>query len=423
MSLAWVSLIALLIVIVVSCTNRVHPGFLALALAWIIAAFISPFFEGAPLDLKKDVFAGFPVDLFLTLVGVSLLFTQAHLNGTLDKIAQAAVRLCRGNAGLIPWMFFFLTAGLSMSGAGSIASAALMAPTGMAIAARSRISPLLMTILVAHGAIAGTMSPISLTGIIANREMAKIGLPDHALEIFVHNLAANFCAAAGGFVLFGGIPLFARSHLEHEAPAADRRLQPAHWFTLGLIGALLLAALLWKIDVGMGAFACAVVLAFTGLAGDEQAVKKMPWSIILMVCGVNVLTSLLEKTGGSKLSAEFVAAVSTPQTAPALLGFIAGIVSVYSSTAGVVIPAFLPIVRNVVETLSCDPAPLAMSVLVAGNLVDCSPLSTIGALCIAAAPSETETDRKRLFRAVLFWGLAMSLAGAAWCYVFYGLLR
>ena len=38
---------------------------------------------------------------------------------------------------------------------------------------------------------------------------------------------------------------------------------------------------------------------------------------------------------------------------------------------------------------------------VGGHLVDVSPLSTIGALCIAAAPSE---DSRKLFNKLLAWG-------------------
>ena len=40
----------------------------------------------------EQIAAGFPVQLFLTLVGMTLLFSQAQLNGTLDKLAHKAVR-------------------------------------------------------------------------------------------------------------------------------------------------------------------------------------------------------------------------------------------------------------------------------------------------------------------------------------------
>ncbi len=52
--------------------------------------------------------------------------------------------------------------------------------------------------------------------------------------------------------------------------------------------------------------------------------------------------------------------------------------------------------------------------------VDVSPLSTIGAICLAAYTG-TE-DRQVLFNKVLAWGLSMAVVGAVVCWVFFGLL-
>ena len=54
---------------------------------------------------------------------------------------------------------------------------------------------------------------------------------------------------------------------------------------------------------------------------------------------------------------------------------------------------------------------------VGGHLVDVSPLSTIGALCIAAAP--VRADARNLFNKLLAWGLSMSVVGALICYLFF----
>jgi hypothetical protein len=54
---------------------------------------------------------------------------------------------------------------------------------------------------------------------------------------------------------------------------------------------------------------------------------------------------------------------------------------------------------------------------VGAHLVDLSPLSTIGALCIAAvAPGE---NIRSVFNKLLAWGLSMSVVGAILCYVFF----
>src|SRR5262245_15285582 len=100
MDLAWLSLAALVVVILASCTTRLNPGLLAVVLAWLLGVYLAPLC-GRRVGLSA-VIAGFPVELFLTLVGVTLLFTQAQVNGTLDRVAQRAVRLSRGNVGLMP---------------------------------------------------------------------------------------------------------------------------------------------------------------------------------------------------------------------------------------------------------------------------------------------------------------------------------
>ena len=51
--------------------------------------------------------------------------------------------------------------------------------------------------------------------------------------------------------------------------------------------------------------------------------------------------------------------------------------------------------------------------------MDVSPLSTIGALCIAAIPANE--DARALFRKLLAWGLSMTLVGALYCQLLIGL--
>ena len=188
-----------------------------------------------------------------------------------------------------------------------------------------------------------------------------------------------------------------------------------HWVTLGVIVALVLGVVAGKAHVGMAALAGAAILSLLRMTDDRETFQKMPWSVILMVCGVSVLTSLLDKTGGTRRFAELIDTFSTPQIETGVLAFVTGLVSVYSSTTGVVLPAFLPMVKELVavEPLS-DPLALALSVIVGGSLVDMSPLSTIGALCVAGAPAGV--DRKALFNQLLAWGFAMSAVGAVLCW-------
>ncbi len=417
MSLPVLSLLAFSLALLLSCFTPINVGFLSIALAFIVGAG----FGGMKVS---DVIDGFPVSLFLILTGVTLLFSQAAVNGTLDKIARRSVRLARGNLGLIPIIFFFLASALASIGAGNIATTALLAPVAMAVTGKVGISAFLMTVMVATGANSGAFSPIAPTGVIANALMARVGITGIEWATYLNNLVAQSFVAFGGYFALGGLRLFrqGRAAAIDEFLAADS--EPFNWkhkLTLALIGALILGVIFFRLDVGMGAFVAASILALTRASDEEAAVRSMPWNTILMVSGVTVLISILEKTGGMDLFISMLARLSTPTTVTGVVAFFVGLVSVYSSSSGVVLPAFLPTVPGLIAKMGGgDPVAIASSINVGAHLVDVSPLSTLGALCIAAAPL-TE-DRNALFRKLLFWGLSMSVVGALVCWVFFGLL-
>ena len=441
MSLAAISLSALVVALVISCFSEINIGILAIVFAWIVGVY----FGGMKVE---QVIAGFPTALFLTLVGLTLLFAQAQVNGTLDRFARHAVHLCRGNAGVIPMMFFVMTAFISSIGPGNVASTALMAPLGMAVAGRFNISPFLMTIMIANGASAGSLSPIAPTGVVVNGLVAKMGITNVQWPIYLNNLMIHTIVAFAGYFLFGGLKLFARRGAMAGAPVAaagvgamPNGLSPAavvvnavpaaeadeapfaarHWLTLAMITVLVVGAIAFQLNVGMTAFACALVLTFARAADDGEAVKRMPWKVILMVTGVTVLVALLEKTGGLDLFSNFLARLATPATSTLVTAFFTGLISIYSSTTGVVLPALIPTVPGLIEKMGGgDPMAIISSMNSGGHLVDVSPLSTLGALCLAAAPPGTDT--RRLFNQLMAWGLSMSVVGAIVCWIFFGLL-
>jgi di/tricarboxylate transporter len=414
MSLAVLSVAALAVAIIVSCVTTLNVGVLAVALAWIIGVYVG----GIPVN---TVMGGFPTQLFLTLTGMTLLFTAAQCNGTLDRLAHHAVRLCRGNRGVIPIMFFLLASGLASMGPGNIATAAIVAPMAMATAVRVRIPLFLMSIMVGNGANSGSLSPFAPTGIIVNGLMARNGIGGYELSTYLYNLGAHALVAFGGYFLFGGLKLFAAGPAVEAAASngpveAEAAFEWRHWLTLAVIASLILSVLFFNVNVGMGAFLASVVLVLTGAADDSEAIKRMPWKVIVMVCGVTVLIALLERAQGIDLLVSLVARFSTKDTVTGVVAFLTGVISVYSSTSGVVLPAFLPMVPGLAEQLGGASAlGIASAMNVGGHLVDVSPLSTIGALCIAGPVDES----RNLFNKLLAWGLSMAVVGSLLCWLLF----
>lgn len=115
-----------------------------------IVAFITAFLVGAlAMDLSaRQVLAGFPDNMFVMLVGITLLLAIAHQNGTVDWIVAKLVRAARGRLVLLPWVLF-VTA-LVTASLGPVAAPVLFVigendsrcPLGQALAYVDRIKEL-----------------------------------------------------------------------------------------------------------------------------------------------------------------------------------------------------------------------------------------------------------------------------------------
>jgi Na+/H+ antiporter NhaD/arsenite permease-like protein len=331
-------------------------------------------------------------------------------------------------------MFFALSFVIASIGPGNIATTALIAPMGMAVAGQVGVPAFLMAIMIGNGANAGSLSPIAPTGVIVNGVMAEIGLAGYEVPTYLNNMMAHAVVVFAAYFLLGGWRLLGRYHEGAlvvptrdggdgaEGKTAAEDFGREHWITIGVIGALLAGVILLNVDVGLGAFACAIVLALLKAGDESAAVKLMPWRVIMMVCGVTVLISVLDETGGLELFTRVLAGVSTANTVTAVMAFTTGFISIYSSTSGVVLPAFLPTVPGLAAQIGgVEPLAIASSMNVGAHLVDVSPLSTLGALCMAAAPASE--DSRALFNKLLAWGFAMTVVGGFTCWLLFTVLR
>ncbi|MEK1860749.1 MAG: hypothetical protein AAAC49_03035, partial [Rhizobium leguminosarum] len=99
MGIELLSIGLLIAMFIIATIQPINMGALAFAGAFVLGSMI--------IGMKtNDIFAGFPSDLFLTLVAVTYLFAIAQINGTIDWLVECAVRLVRGRIGLIPWVMF-----------------------------------------------------------------------------------------------------------------------------------------------------------------------------------------------------------------------------------------------------------------------------------------------------------------------------
>ncbi|NUV76098.1 SLC13 family permease [Streptomyces fungicidicus] len=421
MSAELLSILVLAVLFVVGTTRSVNMGALAFAAAFGVGTL------AAGLD-ADGIFAGFPGDLFVVLVGVTYFFAIARANGTTDWLVHAGIRLVRGRIALIPWVMFTVTGVLTAIGAVSPAAVAIVAPLAMGFAARYGIKPLLMGALVVHGAQAGGFSPISIYGSTVNGILEREGLPGSPIALFLASLFANLAIAALLFVALGGLRLRGRDLGDEEAkegdggsggtggtatgtrarttPDADLlRLTPARIATLVGLVALVVAVLVFDLDAGLTAITLAVLLAVVWPEDSKAAVAHITWPTVLLICGMLTYVAVLQEMGTIDWAGEHVGSIGIPLLAAVLFCYIGAVVSAFASSVGF-IGALIPLAVPFLEQGEIGVVGMVAALSVSATVVDVSPFSTNGALVLAAAE---DTDRERFFRQLMLYGGAVTL--------------
>src|SRR3954462_12922481 len=206
-----VTILALVVIFAIATFLPINMGALAFTAAFIVGTLS----VGLSTD---DILTGFPAELVVTLIGVTYLFAIAQNNGTVDLLVRGAVRLVGGHVAAIPWIMFGVTAVLTAIGALSPAAVAIIAPIALTFAARHGINPLLMGMMVIHGAQGGGFSPISVYGVTVNDIVEQAGLESAPLTLFLGSLFFNLAIAVGLFLALGGRRLMGR-RIAVEPPA------------------------------------------------------------------------------------------------------------------------------------------------------------------------------------------------------------
>jgi di/tricarboxylate transporter len=447
MSPQLISIYALVAMFVVATILPINMGVLAFVGAFLVGTLVAG-------QTTSAIIAGFPGGLFLTLVGITFLFAIAQNNGTIDWLVRLAVKAVRGRIAAIPWIMFGISAVLTSVGAVSPGAVAIIAPIALGFALKYSISPLLMGLMVIHGAQAGGFSPISIYGGITNRIVAKAGLPLNEIATFLASFGVNLAVAVLLFFALGGRKLLQASPAapaavnvppvqiampqsgpqifgdsEAEALSEEIRLETGQkpnrsimdrpdeestategglYQIVTLLGLVALAVLVlaFNLDIGFVAITIGLILSMMAPTLQKRAMGQVAWPEIMLITGVSTYVVVLEKMGTISFVGDSVAGLASPMLAALLLCFIGAVVSAFASSTAVLgslIPLAVPFLQS---GTGVSPIGFIAAMAVASTIVDVSPFSTNGALVLANAQG---VDREAFFRKLLAYGAAVTV--------------
>ena len=448
MSPQLMSIYALCAMFVVATVLPVNMGVLAYVGAFLVGTLVAGM-------STRDIIDGFPGGLFLTLVGITYLFALAQNNGTIDWLVRLAVQAVRGRIAAIPWIMFGIAAVLTAVGAVSPGAVAIIAPIALGFAAKYGISPLLMGLMVVHGAQAGGFSPISIYGGITNGVVAKAGLPLNEIATFLASLGVNTAVSVLLFMVLGGRKLLGAQagavsapdavnvpHIEVATPQAGAQVygdaeaealteevlerrhdpdalveehpvehapptsRPYQLATIAGIVALAVLTLAFNLDIGLTAITIGLVLSLMAPNLQKRAMGQVTWPEVMLITGVSTYVAVLEKMGTISFVGDSVAGLASPLIAALLLFFIGAVVSAFASSTAVLgslIPLAVPFLQ---AGTGVGAVGFIAGMAVASTIVDVSPFSTNGALVLANAQG---VDRDAFFRKLLAYGALVTV--------------
>ncbi|QFU91148.1 SLC13 family permease [Amycolatopsis sp. YIM 10] len=408
-----VSLVALVAVFATATVLPVNMGVLAFVAAFGVGAL-----SGVSLD---DVLSFFPGDVFILIAGITLLFGVAKVNGTIDLVITASLRLVRGRRWAIVWLMFALAA-ILMS-LGSVLAAAMLAPVAMPIAARQRINPLLMGMMLMHGMLSTAFSPITVYGAFTSGVVAKAGFDVSPVLLFAVPFGLNLLIAGLLFAVLGR-DLF-RAHEDEEEEPTDTtggggplatlappitqtgtKVTPMRVVTLTGMLVLLVAGGL-GVDVGVAAFVIGALLLLASPTAHKAGFDNVNWSAVVLVCGMLSYMAVLKENGTLDMLGDAAASLGSPLIAALLLCFAVGVVSAFGSSIGTLGIA-LPLAFPLLEMGHLSVAGVVVALAFCSTVVDVSPFSTNGIIILAQSQV---ADKARFQRQMLaYCGTVIVLA-------------
>lgn len=456
-----IAICVLALMFVVATAMPINMGVLAFVGAFLVGTLI------AGMETKA-IMSGYPAELFLTLVGITFLFAQAQNNGTIDWLVRLAVRAVGGRIAAIPWVMFAITALLTSVGAVSPAAVAIIAPIALGFAAKYKINPLMMGLLVIHGAQGGGFSPISIYGGITNKVVMEAGLPISPLTTAFTSLGVNLAVSVLLFFAFGGaklmrqqVPKAERSgkgmpvspfgppvavaaqgpqiygDAENEAGSEERLTKERSSAAVGAVGAtgagsaaghaavdlhegptfhqmftvvglvaLAVLTLMYKLDIGFVAITIGLLISILSPQVQKRAIGQVSWPEIMLIVGVSTYVGVMQKMGTITWVGDSAASLASPLTVALLLLFVGAIVSAFASSTAV-LGSLIPLaVPFLASGTGVDPIGFIAAMAVASTIVDVSPFSTNGALVLASAQG---IDRDVFLRQLMIYGGIVTL--------------
>ena len=387
-SLALVSLIVLVAVILIGFFRKVNVGLVAILAVTIFGMFIG--------QSDSATIKGFSASLFIMLLGVSFLCSVAISNGSLELMSKKFLKLSGGHAIVAPILIYLIGAGIAAIGPGCVPALGIVAALSLPLGKSTGYNSVMLALIGEIGSFAGRFSPITPESVLIRSLAEPQGISGYQLPLIIYAIVTTVVLSVVVFFVFKSHKVQTTRMEGEELP----KFTPHQILTLLGFVVVIIACAFFKRNVGLISFAVGIFLILIKAADEKVVFKTISWSTLLMVTGFGMLMEAVISVGGVELLSNALASIMTPRTAVAIQGLTAGLMSWFSSAIGVVWPTLVPTVGDIAAKVGVSPNGLISIMALTAAFAGLSPASTGGGLIMAANatdPDFTKEKENKLF--------------------------
>lgn len=366
-----------------------------------LVALLAAYFLGAGLlDMDaKEIVSAFPDNIFMLILGLTLLMGIANLNGSVAWLVNRLVKLSGGNLALLPISMFVICILVSSFGA---AVAPILFVIGLKFAVQYKINPLLLGAMVLHGTQAGFFSPISPYGLLFDSLSEKSGFSISPWILYFQVCLAHMLLAVVIFFAMGGRQLLSRkvdkavlqASIDDAGP-----LSPVQLVTLIGLLCFLLGVTVLQMNAGFLAICISIfILLFSDEDVKLESINKIAWAVLLIITGVLILVGVLQNAGVFTWLAEQTQVMGSPIWIALFLCVLAAAATAVSSTFGT-FSILVPLVAPFVLAGDINGTALLVAIAISAAVTDICPFSPWGAMFLGYAdPAQRQTLMRQMLR-------------------------
>ena len=382
-SLALVSLIVLVAVILIGFFRKVNVGLVAILAVTIFGMFIG--------QSDSKTIGGFSASLFIMLLGVSFLCSVAISNGSLELMSKKFLKLSGGHAIVAPILIYLIGAGIAAIGPGCVPALGIVAALSLPLGKSTGYNSVMLALVGEIGSFAGRFSPITPESVLIRSLAEPQGISGYQVPLIIYAVVTTVVLSLVVFFVFKSLKVQTTRMEAEELP----KFTPHQILTLLGFVVVIVACAFFKRNVGLISFAVGIFLILIKAADEKVVFKTISWSTLLMVTGFGMLMEAVINVGGVALLSNGLASIMTPRTAVAIQGLTGGIMSWFSSAIGVVWPTLVPTVGDIATKVGVSPNGLISIMALTAAFAGLSPASTGGGLIMAANATDPEFTKEK----------------------------